>query len=258
MHREKDAARPGRRVGSGGLVALQDAFAAVEDAIQRLAETLLPEPAVVLPVGILLDVDRAARDAKALAVLLDRDVDDLAVARRSAPFLPMLARQRPARLAAFFFCQRQAAKPPPSRTRAAEECEATADAAVLDDGFDVGHERQRRRAERRRRRARHEPERAQVVAEAREVFAPVVGAQAPPGSLGELVERRRQRGGGGRLATPSHISGMTWALAATPAASSSRTGSSSRSMQRWPSLSRAPRYSASPGRAGSAHRAGRA
>src|SRR6185295_14241860 len=82
-HRDEDAARPGRRVGGDDvvLVAADQTLAAVEDALERRAGALLPVVAMILPVGIALDVERAARDAQLHAFLRDRDHDDVAVAR---------------------------------------------------------------------------------------------------------------------------------------------------------------------------------
>ena len=199
VHREQDPARPGRRVG-GGLVALalDHAFAAVEDAVQRLPLLLLPVVAVVLPVGIALDVDRAARHAQARSALLDRDDDDLGVARvdRAAPAdagAPAAGQARGLFLV-----------PAPGRDAAAAE-----DERAECDQRDPARVRRRRCARRFAaapsratgrssarpglvRGTRPRPRRSS--AEARQVLAPVVGAQTSPGQLRQLAEGSGQLG----------------------------------------------------------------
>ena len=245
VHESRTRRGPTGASGADGVVALQHAFAAIEDAVEGWPKRSCQMARYFCDSGS-CSMSTALLATRRLSPVCSIVTLTISPSREVvAPFLPMLARQRPARLSAFFSCQRQAATPPPSRRtappRSARRRPRPSRAATGLDVVERG-ERQRCRAERRRRRARDEAERAQVVAEARQVFVPVVGAQAPPGALGELVERRRQRRGrrASRL-TPSHMSGMTWALAAIAAASSSRIGSSSRSMQGWPSPSRAPR-----------------
>ena len=113
------AARPGRRVGGGR----------PRRAAGRLRRGRRPGSAAgrCAPARTSRYFCHSGSCSMSTALLATRRLSPFCsmVTRRSrrratsvAPLLPMLARQRPARLAAFFSCQRQAATPPPrTRTR---------------------------------------------------------------------------------------------------------------------------------------------
>src|SRR6185369_10511792 len=195
---------PGRRIGGDDvvLVAADQALAAIEDALQRRAGALLPVVAVVLPVGIALDVDRAARDAQLHAFLRDRHHNDVAVARRRRAALADVRAPASGEVGALLLFL--LLEPAPAGDAGAGEDHRTDRGdgpaprrrRIATDAPDVAGERQRCRTELAGRRARHNAERAQVGGEPVQVLAPVVGAQLSPGSLAELVERLGQVGGG--------------------------------------------------------------